>query len=322
MKCIAITGTDGFIGQAVVPELVAAGHRILAVSRSARPIAGAEVRPIADLTDADWSSALRGADTVVHLAGRAHVMREREADALTAYRRINATATEALARAAAAAGVRRFVFASTIKVMGEFSPRPFVESDTPRPADAYGISKLEAERSLADIGAATGLEVVILRPPLVYGPGVKANFLALMNAVARGLPLPLGAARQPRSFIHVRNLSVAFRLAVESPRAVGQCYVVRDGEDISMAELIVRLAVALGRRARLVPVPEPMMRLAGRLTGTSDRIARLFDALAVDDSKIRRELGFVPPVSLARGLTETAAWFRERRAAEQSATGA
>ena len=314
MTKVVVTGATGFVGRAVVPELIAAGHHVVALSRAGMPFSGAEVRRIGDFaSDVDWSQVLHGADAVVHLAARAHVMRETDSDPIAAYRRVNVDATEALARAAAAAGIRRFVFASTVKVMGERSARPFVETDAPTPLDAYANSKWDAERALAAVAATTGLEVVVIRPPLVYGSGVKGNFLALLNAIARGLPLPLGAVRNRRSFIHVGNLAVALRLALESPQAAGQSYLVRDGEDVSMAELVTRLAEALGTRARLFAAPEVLLRLAGRLTGTSDRIARILDSLAVDDGKIRRELGFVPPMSLARGLAETAAWFRAAR---------
>jgi nucleoside-diphosphate-sugar epimerase len=274
------------------------------------PMEYAEVGDIGPATR--WDEALRGVDAVVHLAARVHVRVRSAPAAIAAYRRVNTAGTERLALAAAAAGVRRFVFLSTLKVNGEATQaRPFTESDPPAPQDAYARAKWEAEQALHRIGARTGMEVVILRPPLVYGPGVKANFLALLKAVARGLPLPLGAIDNRRSLVYVGNVADAIVKCLEHPAAAGQTFLVRDGEDVSTPELVRRLARALGVKPRLFPVPPSWLSFAGQLTGRRDAVDRLIGSLAIDDAKIREALGWVPPYTLDEGLEATARWFKE-----------
>lgn len=274
-----------------------------------------EVAPVGSIgPDTDWGAALSGVDTVVHLAARVHVTDETAADPMAAFRQVNVLGTERLARSAAAAGVRRLVFLSSVKVNGEGTRgRAYTEGDAPAPEDGYARSKWEAERGLARIADETGLEVVVLRPPLVYGPGVKANFLALMRAIDRGLPLPLGAIDNRRSLLFVGNLADAVVRCIGHPGAAGKTFLLRDGEDVSTPELIRRLARALERPARLFPFPPALLKLAAGLAGRREAADRLLGSLTVDDSRIRRELGWAPPHGLDQGLRITAAWYRSRR---------
>jgi nucleoside-diphosphate-sugar epimerase len=322
---VLVTGANGMVGRALCSALRARGSRVRAALRQAYRFPGSggaildsvvigEIGP-----ETSWRAALQGVGCVVHLAARVHVMRETAADPLAEYRRVNTSGTERLARMAAEAAVKRFVFVSTVKVNGEKSPptslsqggsRPFSEADSPNPQDAYGISKWEAEQALARVASGTGLEVVILRPPLVYGPGVKGNFLSLLNALYRAVPLPLGSVKNRRSLIYLGNLVDAIALCVSHPQAAGQTFLVSDGEDLSTSELIRRVADALGRPARLLPLPPALLKLAGSVTGKSGGVARLTESLRVDNSKIRAELKWSPPYSMEEGLRETAAWFR------------
>lgn len=260
--------------------------------------------------ETEWSRALEGTEAVVHLAARAHSFGKRPEDDYQAYRRINVDGTKRLAHAAAAAGVQRIVFMSSIKVNGERTQaRPFTENDLPKPEDAYGITKWEAEQALWDISRQTGLEAVVVRAPLVYGPGVKANFLRLMQLTQRAIPLPLARIRNRRSMIYLGNLVDAIIRCIESPEAAGKTYLVSDGEDISTAELVQNLAAALGVRPRLFPFPPPLLKLGGLLLGKGAEVARLTGSLQVNSSFIRRELGWRPPFSLDQGLRETANWY-------------
>ncbi len=317
MTRVLVTGASGFVGRALCAALGEAGHEVVASTRGAAEpwIAGLEIRPIPDIgPDTDWSGALAGVDAVAHLAARVHVMKEHHAQPLAAYRRVNAAGTRRLAEAAAANGVGRVVFLSTVKVNGETSgSAPFRESDPPAPRDDYALSKLEGEQALAEVAAHIGLETVVLRPPLIYGPGVKGTFLRLLELCRRAPPLPLGAASNRRSLIFLGNLVNAVTACLTRPEAAGQTYLVRDGEDVSTAELIRRVGAALGRPARLFPMPGVLLRLAGHLTGRSDAVGRLLDSLAVDDGKIRTQLDWTPPFTMAQGLAETVSWFASRR---------
>lgn len=313
MPVVVVTGASGFVGAALSPQLVRSGWQLRAALRRPprAPEHLADFRVVGGIgPDTDWGPVLQGAAAVVHLAARVHVMADSGHDALAAYREVNTAATERLARAAAAAGVRRFVYVSSIKVNGEStSERPFTEVDIPAPADAYGISKWEAEQALSRVRRESGLEVVVLRPPLVYGPGVKANFLSLVEAVARGWPFPLAAVRNQRSLIYVGNLVSAIVRCLEHPAAAGRTYLVADGEPVSTVELIRAIACALRRPARLFPVPTGLLRLAGRLTGRGDAVERLLGSLAVDFSLIRRELAWTPPYTFEEGIQATAEWY-------------
>jgi nucleoside-diphosphate-sugar epimerase len=318
VKTVLVTGASGFIGRALCRTLAEAGH----VPRPAiRRIAGGVngLQPalcIGDIDDnTNWGEALRGIELIVHLASPSDALRGSTAETLAAYRKVNVDGSRRLAREAAIAGARRLVFMSTIKVNGERTmERAFTEDDAPRPEDAYGISKHEAELALRDVERKTGLEVVVLRPPLVYGPGVKGNFLRLMNLVARGLPLPLAAVANRRSLLYVGNLADAVVTALAAPRAAGRTYLVSDGEDVSTPDLVRALARALGVAPRLLGFPLAPLRLAAALAGRGAELARLTGSLQVDGSRIRRELGWRPRYTLAQGLEETARWYHARSA--------
>jgi nucleoside-diphosphate-sugar epimerase len=251
-----------------------------------------------------WAAALPEVDVVIHLAARVHVMNDNTTDPLAAFRQVNTQGTLNLARQAAIAGVKRFVFISSVKVNGELTQpgRPFSESDAPHPQDAYGVSKHEAELGLRLIAAETGMEVVIIRPPLVYGPGVKANFAALMRAVQRGWPLPLGAVHNQRSLVALDNLVNFIITCITHPKAANQTFLVSDGQDLSTTELVHGMARAAGVPTRLLPVPVWALQTGAKLLGKGDAVQRLCGNLQVDISKARTLLGWVPPVSVEDGL--------------------
>jgi nucleoside-diphosphate-sugar epimerase len=254
--------------------------------------------------DADGATVLGKADVLVHLAARVHVMRDTAVDALAAFRAVNVQGTLNLARQASASGVKRFVFISSVKVNGEATHkgRPFTAEDLAAPQDAYGISKMEAEQGLRQIAAETGLEVVIIRPTLVYGPGVKANFAALMRAVQRGYPLPLGAVHNQRSLVALDNLVDFIITCITHPQAANQSFLVSDGQDLATTELVRGMAQAAGVPARLLPVPVWALQAGASLLGKGDVVQRLCGNLQIDASKARSVLGWVPPVSVEEGL--------------------
>jgi UDP-glucose 4-epimerase len=252
----------------------------------------------------NWTEALREVDAVFHLAARVHVMKDTAVDSLAEFRKVNVLGTLNLARQAAAVGVKRFVFVSSVKVNGESTPvgQAFTEADEPNPQDAYAVSKFEAEQGLREIAADTGMAVVIIRPPLVYGPGIKANFAALMRAVQRGWPLPLGAVRNQRSLVALDNLVDFVVTCITHPQAVNQTFLVSDGQDLSTTELVRGMAHAAGVPARLLPVPVWALQAGATLLGKGDAVQRLCGNLQVDISKARQLLGWVPPVSVDEGL--------------------
>jgi nucleoside-diphosphate-sugar epimerase len=257
----------------------------------------------------DWSIALEGVAVVVHSAARVHVMHDTEADPLAAFRAVNVEGTLNLARQAAAAGVKRFVFVSSVKINGESTQlgRAFTEVDLPNPQDAYGQSKHEAEQGLRQLSTDTGMKVAIIRPPLVYGPGVKANFASLMRAVQRGWPLPLGAVHNQRSLVALDNLVDFIVTCITHPQATNQTFLVSDGQDLSTTELVRGLAQAAGVPARLLPVPVWALQAGASLLGKGDAVQRLCGNLQVDISKARSLLGWVPPVSVEEGLRRAVA---------------
>ena len=300
---ILVTGATGFVGTGLMARLSAENRRARGTSRkpvgAATPSSGWAV--VGDQDDStDWCAALENIGTVVHLAGRVHIMRDRNADPLAAFRRTNVDGTLNLARQAASAGVQRFVFVSSIKVNGEAGTHR--ESDPAAPGDAYGVSKLEAENGLREIAAATGLGVVVIRPPLVYGPGVKANFQALVRAVERGIPLPFGAIENRRSLVGRDNLVDFIVRCVEHPAATGETFFVSDGEDLSTTTLIRRIARAMKRPARLIPVPVSVLWAAAAVTGRRDVARRLLGSLQLDITKARTVLEWAPPVTVDEGL--------------------
>ena len=307
---VLVTGATGFVGGPVCRRLADSGWAVAgAIRRPAAMPPGIAARVVGDIgPETNWREALAGIDAVVHLTARAHVMRDTESDPLAVFRRINRDATLRLAEECVRAGVPRLLFASSIKVNGEATPpgRPFRAEDAPRPVDAYGIAKAEAEEGLARIAAATSLGVTVIRPPLVHGPGAKGNLAALMAALRRRLPLPLGRIANRRSLIGVGNLAEAVRFCLADTRTVGATYLVRDGEDVSTPELIRRLGAALDAPARLLPVPVAALRLAGTLAGKGAAVDRLAGSLVVDDAPLRA-LGWSPPLGLDAGLAAMAA---------------
>ena len=308
---VLVTGATGFVGRRLTYRL-ARDKRFLprAASRhndQSWP-GGVEVMQIGDLgPDADWRAAVEGVSTVVHLAARVHVMHESQAESIGAFRRANVEGTLGLARQAVRAGVRRLVFVSSIKVNGEetLPGRAFTPMDSPNPQDPYAVSKWEAEEGLRQLAQKTDLEVVIVRPPLVYGPGVRANFRRLINLVQTGLPLPLGAVNNKRSLVAVDNLVDLLTHCIDHPAAAGQTFLVSDGEDLSTPELIRRLAKALGRPARLIAVPPALLRLAGRLARRAQEVERVIGSLQVDISHACETLDWRPPVSVDEALRRT-----------------
>lgn len=334
---VLVTGANGFVGQALCDALVKSGHNVRRSARkrastknttsprAASTTAGSrvpgadEVLAMVEIGDigpeTNWTEAMTDIEVVVHLAGRVHVLKEEARDPLTEFRLVNVRGTECLARAAASAGVRRLVYVSSIKVNGECTrATPFTAADTPAPQDAYGVSKWEAECALLRIAEEVkGLEIVIVRSPLVYGPGVKGNFLRMMNWVNRGIPLPLGAIRNSRSLLYLGNLADALVTCVVHPRAGSKIFLVRDGQDVSTPALIGALARGLGTSTHIFPFPPRLLELGGALVGLGDSVNRLTRSLQVDDSPIRSELGWRPPYSFEEGLRVTAEWYLAQR---------
>ena len=294
---VLVTGANGFVGTALAVELERRGYPVV---RATRQGAGAGERATGEIgPDTDWSGVLTGVDVIIHTAARVHVMRDTTADPAAAFHRVNAAGTRRLADQAAQAGVRRLVFLSTIKVNGEATnnQRPFTAADTPAPADDYARSKRAAEQSLHEISTTTGLETTIIRPPLVYGPGAGGNVQRLLRLVERGVPLPLARVNNRRSFIALDNLVDLLIRCVDHPAAAGETFLAADGEDLSTPGLIRLMAAAMGRPARLFPMPVPGLRAAAAVVGRRHVAARLLDSLRIDTTHTRERLDWAPPVS-------------------------
>jgi nucleoside-diphosphate-sugar epimerase len=314
---VLVTGATGFVGRALCAKLAELGYAVRRAVRTppAEPgrdrfdtIVTGELGP-----DTDWSRALQGVSVVYHLAARTHVLRETASDALAEYRRINVGGTRALAQAALRAGARRMIFLSSIKVTGECTEgHPFTEDTPPQPEDAYGISKWEAEQALCAVAGGTGLDTMILRPPLVYGPGVKGNFFRLMRWVARGVPLPLASVTNCRSLVYVENLVDAIITAGNTQTAARKIYLVSDHEDVSTPQLIRSIAAALQVSPRLFPCPPALLTTSAAALGKGEEMRRLIGSLQIDSARIRHELHWNPRFRLAQGLAQTAQWYHSQ----------
>lgn len=313
-----MTGATGFVGRALCERLAELGFTVRCAIRNPPPAQshGAfETVVTGELgSDTTWSAALQGTAIVFHLAARTHVLHETADDAYAEYRRINVEGTRSLAHAAVRAGVRRMVFLSSIKVTGERTEgKSYTEASAPNPEDAYGVSKWEAEQALCAIARETSLEPVILRPPLVYGPGVKGNFLRLMRWIDRGIPVPFASINNRRSLIFVDNLADALVTAATSPQAAHKTYLICDSEDVSTPELFRSIAAAMQRQPRLLPFPPSLLRAAGAALGKREEMRRLTGSLQIDSSKFRNELGWQQRFQLAEGLASTSQWFDGQR---------
>lgn len=310
---ILLTGASGFVGRAVQARILNDGKHALRSAFRVLPES-----PVGDVClapdlgpQSDWQHTLPNVDAVIHCAARVHVMTEQEADPLAAFRRANTDGTLRLAEQAAAAGVKRFVFLSSVKVNGEASApgRAFHADDAPALIDPYGISKWEAEEGLLALAEATGMAVAIIRPPLVYGPGVKANFLSMMRWLHKGIPLPFGAINNRRSLVALGNLVDLIQVCIEHPAAANQRFMVSDGEDVSTSDLLRRLGHSLGVPARLLPMPQRWIEGLSSVAGREDLSRRLCGSLQVDISKTCSLLGWTPPVSVDQALANTAAHY-------------
>jgi nucleoside-diphosphate-sugar epimerase len=306
---ILVTGASGFVGEAVVFRLLLDKKFIpIAAARGATRLNGLCTVVPFELTDSKALPNLNDVQVVIHAAARVHVMNETAVDALTEFRKVNVEGTLRLARRAAESGVKRFIFISSIKVNGESTVlgKPFKANDFPAPADPYGVSKYEAEEALKLLSLDTGMEIVIIRPPLVYGPGVKANFLSMMRWLERGVPLPLGAIKNRRSLVAIGNLVDLINVCISHPEAAGNTFLVSDGEDLSTSQLLRRMADALGVKPRLLSIPYWVLNLGASLIGRRDLVQRLCGSLQVDINKARDILGWLPVISVDEALRHTA----------------
>jgi nucleoside-diphosphate-sugar epimerase len=315
---ILITGANGFVGRVLCAEAAMRKFSVRAATRRNPDFTECiEKITICGVDGStNWRNALDSCDVVVHLAARVHVMKEVVADPSFEFRQVNVDGTLNLARQAVQAGVRRFILISSIKVNGEFTDlgHPFIADQIPAPSDPYGVSKYEAEIGLMALSEETGMELVIIRSPLVYGPGVKANFLSMMNWLQRGIPLPLGGVtKNHRSFVYLDNLVDLIITCIDHPAAANQTFLVSDDEDLSTAELLERMALALGKRSKLISVPAGLITLGAKLVGRDDIAQRLCGSLQVDIKKTKDLLGWSPPVSVNEGLRQTAALFLKMR---------
>ena len=316
MPTVFITGATGFIGQALCFKLKAMGWKVKAAFRGkCAPVclpASVEAVSIESIeTHDNYLDDLMGVDAVIHLAARVHIVNDPATDVIDAFRKVNVLGTERLARIAAKAGVKRFIFISSVKVNGEGSSWPYTENDLPEPRDAYGVSKLEAEQAVARVACETGLQTVILRLPLVYGPGAKANFKNLVKLVSSGLPLPFKSIRNRRSLIYLGNLVDAISVCVNHPLAAGETFMVSDGQDISTPDLIKAIAYAMNKKPALFSLHPRFLKALSNIFGKQEEAGKLTGTLVVDSSKIRNLLNWKPPFTLEDGLAETVAYYKK-----------
>lgn len=313
---VLVTGASGFVGEALVFRLlVDKKFRPIAAARGATRLNGlCPVVPF-NLTHAKVLPVFDDVLVVVHAAARVHVMNETAGDVLAEFRKVNVQGTLRLAQCAAASGVKRFVFISSIKVNGEntLTGKPFKADDQPNPLDPYGVSKYEAEEALKQLGRDTGMEVVIIRPPLVYGPGVKANFLSMLSWLTKGIPLPLGSIRNQRSLVAIGNLVSLIATCIDHPAAANQTFLVSDGEDLSTTQLLRHLARALGKPARLLPIPEWLLKLGASTLWKQAVAQRLCDSLQIDIRKNCELLAWTPPVKIDKAMRQTADYYLEKQ---------
>ncbi|MDX8386208.1 MAG: SDR family oxidoreductase [Gallionella sp.] len=309
-----ITGANGFVGRCLCELMSRQGWQVRAAVRSSTTLPnGVEMAVVGDIDDnTDWAEALQHVDVVIHLAARVHVMNEAAADPLAAFLKVNLHGTVNLAEQAVCAGVKRLVYVSSIKVNGEetLAGQIYSAVDTPAPQDPYGVSKWQAEQSLQSIAQCSALEVVVVRPPLVYGPGVKGNFISLLGAIDKGIPLPLASANNARSLVFVGNLADALINCASHPAAAGKTFLISDGKDVSTGALVKKIAVSLGKTSRSFPFPPMLLKIAATILGRSAQIDRLFGSLRVNNAPICAELDWIPPFSLDQGLNITADWYR------------
>ena len=315
MKRVLVSGSNGFIGQHVCTELLRCGWAVRGTVRrsESRRSLPSEVETVTvDVNKDDgWPAAVSGIDVVVHLVGRTHVVHDTTSDSLTAYRAINVEGTKRVLRACVQGHVPRFIYISSIKAVGEGSELPYTETDPCAPEDAYGITKREAELAVLEMASKTDLHVNILRPPLVYGPEVKGNFLQLLWLAAHGIPLPLGCTHNARSMVFVGNLASAIAALLDQPTTKENIFhAVDDGEPLSTKDLVTQLGHLLGRKVHHISVSVPLLRLGGGLLGHTGEVKRLIGSLTVSGEKIKEALNWTPPYSLEQGLTETVNWYR------------
>ena len=305
---ILLTGATGFVGSFLMNELIQSGvGQITGICRSLPKNAHEHLLAVGSIENADFSAALQGKNVVIHAAARAHIMQDEVADPLTEYRKVNVEGTLSLARQALAAGVKRFIYISSVKVNGESTSAavPFNENAKPKPEDAYGVSKYEAEEALKALCAGTDMEFVIIRPPLVYGAGVKANFQSLARLSFKKIPLPFGCVNNKRSMVYVGNLASFIIKCIDAPEAANQTFLISDGKDVSLKQLISHIRTANNQPAWLLPVPVFLFKLAGKLTGKSAVVDRLVGDLQVDSSKAQNLLSWQPPYSIEQGVALT-----------------
>lgn len=312
---VLVTGASGFIGKALCETLLKSGHKVKGVYRDiSRADSGVEPILIPEINaQTNWSESLTNVDVIVHLAARVHIMNDTAVNPLEEFRKVNVDGTLNLARQAVIAGVKRFIFISSVKVNGESTElnKPFTENDIAKPQDAYGLSKYEAEQGLFSVCKESGIGVVVIRPPLVYGAGVKANFAKIFKVIKKGIPLPLGATENMRSIIYVENLTSFILTCLSHPKAKNQVFLVSDGIDVSTSELLKLCAKALGVKPYLFSVPKKLIEFVANFLGKNDLVLRLFGNLQLDITKANRLLDWQPPISVIDGLSKTAVSFKE-----------